>query len=337
MSLPFAINGLGRIGRALLRIAEERPTLELVAVNDLGSAGQLAHLVAHDSLHGPFPGTVGDGGGRFTLDGRAVHAFSEGDVRRVPWQNSGAAVIVDATGLCKTRELARQHLRPGVERVIVSANADVDLTICMGINDAAYDPARHRLLSAASCTTNCLAPLTFLLHREFGIARGMLNTVHSYNNDQRLLDYPHPDPRRARAAALNMIPTTTSAVEALGRVLPELADRMAGFAIRVPTPNVSLVDFVATLERPATAETVNELFRAAAEGELRGILEVEERPLVSSDFLRNPSSAIVDLSLTQSVGSEMIRVVAWYDNEWGHASRLADLLELVAASTETVA
>ena len=335
MSLPFAINGLGRIGRALLRIAAERPALELVAVNDLGSAEQLAHLVAHDSLHGPYAGAVGIDGGKLTLDGAAVHVFNEADVERVPWQESGAAVVVDATGMCKTRALARQHLRPGVERIIVSANADVDLTICVGINETAYDPARHRLLSAASCTTNCLAPLAFLLHREFGIAHGMLNTVHSYNNDQRLLDYPHPDPRRARAAALNMIPTTTSAVEALGRVMPELADRLAGFAIRVPTPNVSLVDLVATLERPASRDAVNELFRTAAAGELRGILAVEERPLVSSDFLRNPSSAVVDLALTQSVGAEMIRVVAWYDNEWGHASRLADLLELVAAPTET--
>jgi glyceraldehyde 3-phosphate dehydrogenase len=223
MSVAFAINGLGRIGRALLRIAAGRPELELVAVNDLGSASQLAHLLAHDSLHGPYRGRVEAAGTRsLTLDGREVRAFNIPDAAAVPWDETGARVIVDATGFCNTRERAGGHLRPGVERVVVSANADVDLTICMGINEASYDPARHRLLSAASCTTNCLAPLAFLLQRELGIVRGMLNTVHSYNNDQRLLDYPHADPRRARAAALNMIPTTTSAVEALGRVMPGL-------------------------------------------------------------------------------------------------------------------
>ena len=331
MSLPFAINGLGRIGRALLRIAAARPGLELVAVNDLGTAEQLAGLIAHDSLHGPYAGEVAAAGGRLVLDGRPVAVHNEVDAARIPWQETAPRAVVDATGRCKTRALAEEHVRAGVERVIVSANAALDVTICMGVNHTRYDPARHRLLSAASCTTNCLAPLAYLLHRELGIARGMLNTVHSYNNDQRLLDYPHPDPRRARAAALNMIPTTTSAVAALGRVLPELADRLAGFAIRVPTPNVSLVDFVVTLERPATAAAVNELFRTAAAGEMAGLLAVEDRPLVSSDFLRHPCSAIVDTALTQGVGPDMIRVVAWYDNEWGHASRLADLLELVAA------
>jgi glyceraldehyde 3-phosphate dehydrogenase len=267
-----------------------------------------------------------------TLDGREVRAFNIPDAAAVPWDETGARVIVDATGFCNTRERAGGHLRPGVERVVVSANADVDLTICMGINEASYDPARHRLLSAASCTTNCLAPLAFLLQRELGIVRGMLNTVHSYNNDQRLLDYPHADPRRARAAALNMIPTTTSAVEALGRVMPGLAERLAGFAVRVPTPNVSLVDLVVEIERPGSVAGVNDLFLRAAEGELRGILAVDDRPLVSSDFLRRPESAIVDLTLTQVVGERMVRVVAWYDNEWGHASRLADLLALVGGA-----
>jgi glyceraldehyde 3-phosphate dehydrogenase len=334
MPIPFSINGLGRIGRALLRIAETRPKLELVAVNDLGSVDQLAHLVAHDSLHGPFVGDVEVNGDTMSINGRRVMASSIARSADIAWAQSAATVVVDATGLCKSRELAGEHLHPGIERVIVSANADVDLTICMGVNDDAYDPARHRLLSAASCTTNCLAPLAYLLHREFGIAHGMLNTVHSYNNDQSLLDYPHHDKRRARAAGLNMIPTTTSAVTALGRVLPELSDRLAGLAIRVPTPNVSLVDLVLELERDADVAAVNELFRRAAVGELAGILAVVEEELVSSDFLRRPESAIVDLALTQSLGGRLVRVVAWYDNEWGHACRLADLLELVGTPTQ---
>ncbi len=328
MTVPFAINGLGRIGRALLRVARQRPGLELVATNDLGSPEQLARLVAHDSVHGAFAGTVAAAPGALTIDGRRVAAFQvpEG---AVPWEETGARLVVDATGRAKTRAAAARHFRPGVERVIVSANApEVDVTICVGVNDADYDPARHRLLSAASCTTNCLAPVLAPLERAWGVERALLNTVHSYNNDQRLLGAPHADPRRARAAAINMIPTTTSAVPALGRVLPGLAGRLAGFAVRVPTPNVSLIDLVVSLARPASAAVVNDLFRAAAEGELAGILAVCEEELVSSDFLGRPESAIVDLPLTQAVDDRLLRVVAWYDNEWGHANRLADLLEI---------
>lgn len=333
MSVSFAINGLGRIGRALLRIAAERPGLELVAVNDLGSAEELARLVAHDSLHGPYAGEVAATDGVLWLDGREVVVSNVADAGDIPWQETAATVVVDATGLCKSRPLAEAHLRPGVERVIVSANADVDMTICMGINHRVYDPAAHHLISAASCTTNCLAPLAFLLDREYGIRRGMLNTVHSYNNDQRLQDFPHRDPRRARAAALNMIPTTTSAISALEHVMPELVGRLTGLAVRVPTPNVSLVDLVVELERRVDADGANELFRRAAEGELAGILAVEDQPLVSTDYLRRSESAVVDLELTQSIEGRMLRVIAWYDNEWGHASRLADLLELVGAPT----
>ena len=334
MSLEFAINGLGRIGRALLRITRDRPGLELVAVNELGTPAQLAHLVAHDSLHGPFPGSVAATEHGLVVDGREVRAFSEPDAAAVPWDETAATVVVDATGLCKTRELASAHLRPGIERVLVSANADVDVTICVGVNDGAFDPATHRIVSGASCTTNCLAPIAQVLQREFGIVRGMLNTVHSYNNDQRLLDFPHPDMRRARAAALNMIPTTTSAVEALGRVMPELAAKLSGFAVRVPTPNVSLIDLVVELERDASVEAVNGALSAAAAGPLASVLAVTEEELVSSDFLRSPESAVVDLPLTQAVDSRMVRVVAWYDNEWGHACRLADLLELIARRTQ---
>lgn len=331
MPIPFAINGLGRIGRALARIARERPELSLVAVNDLGSAEQLARLLGRDSLHGPYAGTVTWLDDRLVIDGRDVAAFQEEDPAAIPWSGTGARLVVDATGQCKTRECAERHLQEGVERVIVSANADdVDLTVCMGVNDAAYDPTRHRLLSGASCTTNCLAPIAWLLDRRFGIENAMLDTVHSYNNDQRLLGAPHADPRRARAAALNMIPTTTSAVAALERVLPDLAGRIEGFAVRVPTPNVSLIDLVAQLVRPARVDEVDGLFREAAQGELAGILAVNDEPLVSSDFLGRSESAIVDLPLTRSTG-RLLRVVAWYDNEWGHASRLADLLALAGS------
>lgn len=331
MSLPFAINGVGRIGRALIRIAHRRDDLELVAVNDVATAAQLALLLARDSLHGPFGGEVAGGDGELTIDGRRVRAFNHREAERIPWEESGAAVVVDATGLCIDRRRALAHLRGPVRKVIVSANAaGLDLTICRGVNERAYDPTAHHLLSAASCTTNCVAPVAFLLDREWGIRQGFLNTVHSYNNDQSLLESPHRDPRRARAAALNMIPTTTSAIAATTRILPQLEGRLDGFAVRVPTPDVSLIDLVATLEHSPSVEEVNDLFRRAAGGELAGVLAVSDEELVSCDFLRDPHSAIVDLPLTRAIGGRLYRVVAWYDNEWGHASRMADLLELVA-------
>ena len=330
MPVRFAINGLGRIGRALLRIAAQRPELELVAINDVASPESLASLVARDSLHGAYSGTVALSQGNLLLDGRSIRCSRESEPARVPWEGSGAQAVVDATGKCLTRECAGDHQRGEVERVIVSANAaGMDLTVCMGVNHADYDATSHHLLSGASCTTNCLVPIAHLLQREYGIRHGMLNTVHSYNNDQSLLESAHHDPRRARAAALNMIPTTTSAIQATIRVLPELDGRIEGFAIRVPTPNVSLIDFVVELEAAPTLDEIAELFRGAAAGELRGILATTEEELVSSDFLGDPHSAIVDLPLLSSVGSGLYRIVAWYDNEWGHASRLADILELV--------
>ncbi len=334
MPARIAINGLGRMGRALFRVAWPRPGIEIVAVNDLGSAEQLAGLLARDTLHGPFPGQVSAEPGALVVDGRRVAVCNETDPARVPWLEHQPHLVVDATGHCTTRPLAAAHLRPPVRKVVVSANAEgMDQTICVGVNQDAYDDAAHHLLSAASCTTNCLVPVVAVLDRAFGFEAGMLNTVHSYNNDQRLLGYPHRDPRRARAAALNMIPTTTSAVIALGRVLPELAGKIQGFAVRVPTPNVSLIDLVAELRDSPSSTAVNDAFRGAAEGELAGILAVSEEPLVSSDFLGDPHSAIVDLPLTQSLeGGRLHRVVAWYDNEWGHASRLADLAELVGRS-----
>jgi glyceraldehyde 3-phosphate dehydrogenase len=333
MPTRIAINGLGRMGRALFRVAWSRPEIEIVAVNDLGTAEQLAGLLARDTLHGPFAGEVASEPGALVVDGRRVAVCNEEDPATVPWLEQEPQVVVDATGRCTARELAAAHLRSPVRKVVVSANAEgMDRTICVGINHESYDPDSDHLLSGASCTTNCLTPVVAVLDREFGFERGMLNTVHSYNNDQRLLGYPHRDPRRARAAALNMIPTTTSAVIALGRVLPRLAGTIQGFAVRVPTPNVSLIDLVAELRDAPSSAAVNEVFRQAADGELEGVLAVSEEPLVSSDFLGNPHSAIVDLPLTQALEGRLHRVVAWYDNEWGHACRLADLAELVGAA-----
>lgn len=336
MALRFAINGLGRIGRALLRVAREREGLELVAINDLGSAARLAPLVARDTLHGRFAGEVAADDDALVLDGRRIPASREESVAAIDWGSADPEVVVDATGHCKTRELAAEHVRKGVRRVVVSANArGLDLTLCMGVNHDDYDPERHHLLSAASCTTNALVPLLAVLGRELGVEHALLNTVHSYNNDQRLLSFPHPDPRRAREAAVNMIPTTTSAVEAAIRILPELEGRLDGLAVRVPTANVSLIDLVATLREGPSVEALHDVFRRAEAGELAGILGTSDEPLVSSDYMSDPRSAVVDLPLTQQVGRRLYRVVAWYDNEWGHASRLADVLEWIGHGKQT--
>ena len=332
MPVRYAINGLGRIGRALFRVACNRPGLDLVAVNDLGSARQLSHLLARDSVHGPLGRAVDVDGDDLVIDGRRVRAYQTGEVGDIPWLGLEPVVVVDATGVAADRAGFEGHLRGSVKKVLVSGNADgLDLTLCIGVNDGAYDPELHHLVSAGSCTTNCLAPVARVLDREFGIRSGLLNTVHSYNNDQRLLSFPHSDPRRARAAALNMIPTTTSAIKALGRVLPELAGRIDGFAVRVPTPNV-FIDLVVDLEQSPGVVEVNAAFEKAAEEDAHGILGVTREELVSSDFMGDPRSAVVDLPLTQVIGDGLVRVVAWYDNESGHASRLADLLELVGDS-----
>ncbi len=330
MSIPFALNGVGRIGRALLRVAVRRPELELVAVNDLAPAQQLANLLARDTIHGPFDGTIEATADSLVVDGRSIPVFNESAPDRIPWLDLAPRVVVDATGTCLGRDSAAAHLRGPVKKVVVSANAKgMDLTLCMGINQAAYEPQHHHLLSGASCTTNCLAPMVKVLDDRFDLRQGLFNTVHSYNNDQRLLSYPHADPRRARTATLNMIPTTTSASQAIHRILPGFEGKLAGFAIRVPTPNVSLLDLVAELsDRPAPAD-VNHAFSIAAEGELAGVLAVTGEELVSSDFLGDPHSAIIDLPLTSNVDGGLTRIVAWYDNEFGHASRLADTLEFL--------
>jgi glyceraldehyde 3-phosphate dehydrogenase len=330
MSIPLALNGVGRIGRALLRVVVQRPGLELVAVNDLASASQLANLVARDTIHGPFSGTVEASPDALVIDGRRIPVFNESDPQNIPWLDLAPRVIVDATGACLDRDSAAAHLRGSVEKVVVSANAKgMDLTLCMGINQAAYEPRHHHLLSGASCTTNCLAPMVKVLDDRFGLRRGLFNTVHSYNNDQRLLSYPHSDPRRARTATLNMIPTSTSASQAIHRILPGFDGRIDGFAVRVPTPNVSLIDLVADLEAQPEPAEVNLAFSEAARGEMAGILAVTEEELVSSDFVGDPHSAILDLSLTVNVEGGLTRSVAWYDNEFGHASRLADTVEFL--------
>jgi glyceraldehyde 3-phosphate dehydrogenase len=340
MPLRFGINGLGRVGRALLRASRGVPGIELAAVNDVAPASQLARLVARDTVHGPFPGRVTAEEGSLVLNGHPVPIFREPDPGRVPWERAGVEVVVEATGRFLGRTAAAAHLRSPVRLVVVSANADsadpVDATVCLGINEGGFDPGRHAVVSNASCTTNCLALVAKVLHDRFGVRRALMSAVHSYTENQRLLDLPHPDPRRARAAALNIIPTSTTAPEGVGLLLPSLAGRISGFAVRVPTPAVAMLDLVAELEQDASGEAVRQAFRDAAAGDLSrgaGVLGVTEEELVSSDFVNDPRSAVVDLPLVQVAGggpARLVRVVAWYDNEWGYAHRLADLLALVA-------
>jgi glyceraldehyde 3-phosphate dehydrogenase len=335
MALRFAINGLGRVGRALLRIAAGRPELELVAANDLAPAEVLARLVARDTVHGPFAHRVAAGPGTLAIGARTIPVFRQPDPAAVDWGGAGARVVVEATGRFLRRSLAAAHLGRGVRWVVLSANADpadpADVTLCLGINEESLDPARHSVISNSSCTTNCLALVARLLHRSWQLHRGLVNVVHSYTENQRLLDLAHPDPRRARAAALNIIPTGTTAPHALGLVCPELAGRVEGFAVRVPAPAVAMLDLVAELGAAPAREEVAAVFREAAAGELRGLLGASEEELVSSDYIGDARSAIVDLPLIQT-SAQLVRVVAWYDNEWGYASRLADLLGRLAAA-----
>jgi glyceraldehyde 3-phosphate dehydrogenase len=331
MALRFGINGLGRVGRALLRIAREREGIELAAVNDVVPAHVLARLVARDTVHGPFAGEAWADEGALVLDGRTIPAFQQPDPARVDWSAAGVEVVVEATGRFLGRQEAAAHLGGTVRRVVISANPDpadpADLTLCLGVNEGAFDPDRHAVVSNASCTTNALGLVVKVLHERFGVRRALMSTVHSYTENQRLLDLPHPDPRRSRAAALNIVPTATTAAGWLGRLMPELAGRVDGFAVRVPTPAVAMLDLVAELARETSAEEVRRAFRAAAQGELAGLLGVSEEELVSADFVGDPRSAVIDLPLVQVVGGGLARVVAWYDNEWGYAHRLADLLE----------
>jgi glyceraldehyde 3-phosphate dehydrogenase len=334
MSIPFAINGFGRIGRCLARLATAHPALELCAINDLAPTATLANLLRRDSVHGSalFEIAIEDEG-TLRINGRAVAVFHEPDAAAIPWQKTRAKIVVEATGRSTDRAAAARHLRPGnPDRVLISAVAeDADLTICLGINEKSFDSQLHQVLSNASCTTNCLALLLQVLHREFGVEAALMNEAHSYTANQALVDGHHPDPRRGRAAAVNIVPTTTAAPQAVESLLPELRGRIVGQAIRVPTPDVALLDLVAQLKVPVSREQLRSAFRNAAQGSLLGLLAICEEPLVSSDFIGDSHSAIVDLDLLQTVGQALVRVVAWYDNEWGYAARLADLLTLIGA------
>jgi glyceraldehyde 3-phosphate dehydrogenase len=339
MTVRVAVNGLGRIGRALLRLAATRRDFTVVAANDLAPLDQLRPLVARDSVHGRFPGEVTARDGVLVLAGSEVPVSREPTPGRIPWGSAAPQIVVDATGALGSRDEAAAHLSGTVSHTIVSANlADADLTVCLGVNDERLDPARQRVISNASCTTNCMAPVALVLHRAFGLRRGLLTTVHSYTRGQELLDAPLSDPRRARAAAINIVPTSTGAARAVGLVLPELAGRLDASAVRVPVAAVSMVQFVVELERAAELPAVAAAFRAAAAGPLSGILGTTDEELVSSDFVGDPRSAVVDLPLLQAVASEsgdsggLLRVVAWYDNEWGYANRLADLIVRIGGS-----
>ncbi len=332
MPVRVGINGFGRIGRNLLRANLDVGELDFVAVNDITDAHTLAHLLRYDSIHGHLEGvTAGDDSIR--VGNRTIRVLSERDPGKLPWRDLKVDVVLECSGLFTDRAAAAQHLEAGAKKVIISAPAKgADLTICYGVNHAAYDPSRHHVLSNASCTTNCLAPVAKVLHEAFGIRRGLMTTIHSYTNDQRILDLPHKDLRRARAAALSMIPTTTGAARAVGKVLPELKGRLDGIAVRVPTANVSLVDLAAELDKKVTEAEVNAAMKAAAEGALRGILAYCEEPLVSVDFNGNPHSSIFDATLTKVMTDNFVKVFSWYDNEWAFSKRMGDVAVLVGKS-----
>ena len=331
MSIRVAINGFGRIGRNLLRASLEDSKIEFVAVNDLTDPKTLAHLLKYDSVHGVLHADLKVQDQSLVVQGRPIRVLAERDPHALPWKEMDLNIVIESTGKFEDRESASSHLKAGAKRVIISAPAKKpDITIVLGVNETAYQSASHFIISNASCTTNCLAPVAKVLLERFGIRHGLMTTIHSYTNDQRLLDLPHKDLRRARAAALSMIPTTTGAARALYEVLPELQGKMDGMAVRVPTPNVSMVDLVIEAEEDTTESKVNEAFKLASEGALKGILEYSEEPLVSSDLNDNPHSAILDAGLTKVLDRRMVKVIAWYDNEWGYACRLRDLIKYIA-------
>jgi glyceraldehyde 3-phosphate dehydrogenase len=332
MAIRIGINGFGRIGRMVLRAYEKDSArdVEIVALNDLTDPATLAYLLKYDSVHGRFDGTVNAVEGGIEVNGKKVAVIAEKDPTKLPWKQMGVDVVLECTGLFTDGPKARAHIEAGAKKVIISAPAKGnDVTLCLGINSDKYDPTKHNILSNASCTTNCLAPIVKVLHEAFGVATGMMTTIHSYTNDQRILDLPHKDLRRARAAALSMIPTTTGAAKALSEVLPEMKGRLDGMAIRVPTPNVSVVDFTARVERPATVAAINEAYKRAAAGPLAGILAVTDEPVVSIDFNGDSHSATVDMGATMATG-DLVKVLGWYDNETGYATRLYELVKFVA-------
>lgn len=327
MAVKVGINGFGRIGRNVLRASLSNPEIEFVAVNDLTDPKTLAHLLKHDSVLGNLTNDVQHGDDYISVDGKKIKVFAEKDPALLPWESVGAQIVIESTGRFTDATKAKAHLRGSVKKVIISAPAsNEDITIVLGVNQDKYDPAKHHVISNASCTTNCLAPLAKVLLDNFGIVSGLMNTVHSFTNDQVTLDFPHKDLRRARAASLSIIPTSTGAAKALHLVLPQLKGKLDGFSLRVPTPVVSVVDLTVVTEKPVTLESVNAALKAAAEGPLKGILGYETSPLVSMDYKGNPLSSIVDAALTKVIGSNMVKALSWYDNEWGYSCRVRDLI-----------
>jgi glyceraldehyde 3-phosphate dehydrogenase len=334
MSIKVGINGFGRIGRNVLRAIFQHPekygNIQVVSINDLTNAATLAHLLKYDSIFGIFEGTVSHTEKSIIVNGKEILVHSEKDPKALPWKSEGVDVVVESTGQFTSKDKALLHLEAGAKKVIISAPAKgEDITIVLGVNEDKYDPAQHHIISNASCTTNCLAPVVKVLNDAFGIERGLMTTIHSYTNDQRILDLPHKDLRRARAAALSMIPTTTGAAKAVTLVIPELKGKLDGGAIRVPTPDVSLTDFVCTVKKTVTEKDVNAALKEAAQGKLKGILQYCEEELVSIDFTGNPHSSIVDSMLTKVIEGNMVKVMAWYDNEWGYSLRVIDLIEYI--------
>jgi len=330
--VKVGVNGFGRIGRNVVRAAlAAKYDIEFVGVNDLTDANTLAYLLKYDSVHGTIPNRVNHSANGVEIDGRELRVFSSPDPAEIPWGEVGAEIVVESSGRFTSKEKASRHLRKSVEHVIISApSKDADITLCIGVNEKEFDPAKHKILSNASCTTNCLAPVAKVLHEHFTIKTGIMTTVHSYTNDQEILDLPHKDLRRGRAAALSMIPTTTGAAKAVGLVLPELKGKFDGISVRVPTPNVSLVDLTFHTEKATSAEEINNVIREASNGELKGILTYSDEQLVSIDFNNNPHSSIVDTTFTRSVDPHMHKILAWYDNEWGYSNRILDLIAYVA-------
>jgi glyceraldehyde 3-phosphate dehydrogenase len=332
MPIKVGINGFGRIGRNILRAALGDRDLEFVAVNDITDAKTLAHLLKYDSILGNLSNKVTHTEDSIAVDGKSFKVFATKDPAQIDWASVGAEIVVESTGLFTKGSEARKHIRGPVKKVIISAPAtDPDHTLVLGVNDRTYDAAKHHVVSNASCTTNCLAPVAKVMQDSFGIVHGTMTTIHSYTNDQRLLDLPHKDLRRARAAALSMIPTSTGAAKALHLVIPELKGKLDGYAMRVPTPNVSVVDLTVTTEKPVSVESVNSALRRAAEGPMKGVLEYTEEELVSADFRGNPHSSIVDSAYTRVVGQNCAKILAWYDNEWGYSCRCRDLIKMMAA------
>jgi len=331
MAVKVGINGFGRIGRNIFRASLGDNDIHFVGVNDITDTKTLAHLLKYDSVLGNLDHEIKTSGNGITVEGEEFHVFSERDPASIPWGLVGAEIVIESTGRFTKAEDARKHLHDGVKKVIISAPAkNEDITIVLGVNEDKYDPAAHNIISNASCTTNCLAPVAKVIHEKFGIRNAQMTTIHSYTNDQQLLDLPHKDLRRARAAALNMIPTSTGAAKAVALVLPELKGKFDGISVRVPTPNVSLVDVVIQVDKETTTEDVNKALKDAANEELEGILSFSEEPLVSSDFKQNSNSSIVDAEYTKVIGGNMIKILSWYDNEWGYSCRVRDLVKYIA-------